>query len=115
MKACLVAAAVVGLLGGVGCKNADAASTSASSSQQRGTATPAGASKTATLRVEKMMCQSCAARIRETLSKVDGVTRVEAMPAEKRVVVSYDSAKTDVTKLIAELKTAGFGAEEVQS
>ena len=76
---------------------------------------PAGDTRTVSLKVEKMMCQSCAGRIRETLTKVEGVQQVEAVPADKTVTVKFDASKTDAAKLIAELKKAGFDALEVKA
>lgn len=97
----------------VGCRAADAATSPTTTEQP--VVSPTGDSKTVTLRVEKMMCQSCASRIKETLAKTDGVETVEASPAEKKVTVKFDPAKTDTPKLIAALKAAGFDAEAVKS
>lgn len=106
----LLIVVVVALAAVAGCKRADAAS-----SPTPFVATPAGDTKTVSLKVEKMMCQSCAGRIRETLTKVEGVQQVDAVPAEKTVTVKFDSSKTDAGKLIAELKKAGFEALEVKT
>jgi copper chaperone CopZ len=101
------------LAGLVGGRAADAATSPTATGQP--VVSPTGDSKTATLRVEKMMCQSCASRIKETLAKTDGVQTVEASSAEKKVTVRFDPAKTDIPKLIAALKVAGFDAEAVTS
>ena len=110
MKPFLFVVVVVALASVGGCKTADAAS-----SPMPFVAAPAGDTKTVSLKVEKMMCQSCAGRIRETLAKVDGVQQVDAVPADKTVTVKFDSSKTDAGKLIAELKKAGFDALEVKT
>ncbi len=104
---------IAGLVGLLGCRAADAATSPTRTEQP--VVSPTGDSKTATLRVEKMMCQSCASRIKETLAKTDGVQTVEASPAEKTVTVKFDPATTDTPKLIAALRVAGFDAEAVKS
>ena len=101
---------VVALAPVAGCKTADAAS-----SPTQVVTAPAGDTKTVSLKVEKMMCQSCAGRIRETLTQVEGVQQVDAVPADKTVTVKFDAAKTDAAKLIAALKKAGFEAREVKT
>ena len=101
---------VVALASVASCKTVNAAS-----SPTPVVTAPAGDTKTVSLKVEKMMCQSCAGRIRETLAKVEGVQQVGAVPADKTVTVKFDSAKTDAGKLIAELKKAGFEALEVKT
>lgn len=73
------------------------------------------AAETATLRIDKMMCQSCALGIQELLSGTEGVREVAASAAKRRVVVRFDPSKTGTTRLIAALKTAGFDAEDVGS
>ena len=87
----------------------------ASASRTPALAAPAGETKSVSLKVEKMMCQSCAGRIRETLARVEGVQQVDAVPADKTVTVKFDASKTDAAKLIAELKKAGFDALEVKT
>lgn len=93
------------------CNTADAAASAPSPV----VTAPAGGTKTVSLKVQKMMCQACAGRIRETLAKVEGVQQVDAVPADKTVTVKFDSAKTNAGRLIAELKRAGFEAFEVKT
>lgn len=75
----------------------------------------AGEVRDVRLHVDKALCQSCAAHIREALLKVDGVKNVEVVPEEKRVVVKFDPQRSDTARIIAELKKAGFEARESKS
>ncbi|MGH8672851.1 MAG: mercury resistance system periplasmic binding protein MerP [Burkholderiales bacterium] len=68
------------------------------------------AEKTVTLAVEGMYCAACPFIIKESLSAVPGVEKVEVSFENKTAVVTFDDAKADVAALIKATTEAGYSA-----
>lgn len=66
------------------------------------------APKTVVLSVPEMTCSACPLTVKAALSKVEGVTKVEASFEKKEAVVTFDDAKTNVNALIAATANAGY-------
>ena len=64
--------------------------------------------QTVTLEVNGMTCASCPYIVKQTLTKVDGVTAVDVSFAEKLAVVTYDDGKTEVAALTQATANMGF-------
>nr|MBA3406361.1 cadmium-translocating P-type ATPase [Gemmatimonadaceae bacterium] len=56
----------------------------------------------------KMHCQSCARTIRDSLSKLDGVRKVEPNVVRKEVMVAFDASRMTEGRLRQELAGLGF-------
>lgn len=69
-------------------------------------------SKTITLNISGMTCQSCATTVEKALKKVDGVKEAKVNLAEKKATVVVASAKTTTASLIKAVDEAGFTASE---
>ncbi|MGM9740550.1 MAG: heavy-metal-associated domain-containing protein [Candidatus Cryptobacteroides sp.] len=65
------------------------------------------AAKTVTFNVS-MHCGNCVKKINENISFEKGVKNLEVSLDKKTVTVTYDPAKTDVTKLKAALEKLGY-------
>lgn len=65
------------------------------------------ATKTVTFNVS-MHCKNCVKKINENISFEKGVKNLEVSLDQKTVTVTYDPAKTDVTKLKAALEKLGY-------
>lgn len=72
------------------------------------------AQRTVTLAVDGMTCASCPYIVKQPLSRVPGVERVEVSYAEKRAVVTFDDAKADVAALTKATAGVGFPSELVE-
>jgi mercuric ion binding protein len=71
--------------------------------------TPAWAvTKTVTLSVPGMTCAACPITVKQALTKVSGVTKVEVDLKKLQAVVSYDDAKTTVAALTRATANAGY-------
>ncbi|MGU2419699.1 mercury resistance system periplasmic binding protein MerP [Burkholderia cenocepacia] len=68
------------------------------------------AAKTATLSVPSMHCAMCPVTVKNALSKVEGVDKVEVSLEKKEAVVTFDDAKTNVDALTTATKDAGYPA-----
>lgn len=66
------------------------------------------ATKTVTLFVPGMICETCPITIKKALSKVEGVEKTEVTFEKKEVVVTFDDAKTKVEALLDATKNAGY-------
>lgn len=72
-------------------------------------ASPAFAeSRTVTLSVPSMNCELCPITIKKAISKVPGVSHVEASYEKKQAVVSFDDSKTTVDALTKATANAGY-------
>lgn len=71
------------------------------------------AQRTVTLAVDGMTCASCPYIVKQSLSRVPGVERVEVSYAEKRAVVTFDDTKTDVAALTKATAGVGFPSDLV--
>tara|TARA_B100000614_G_scaffold116357_1_gene104461 strand:+ start:410 stop:670 length:261 start_codon:yes stop_codon:yes gene_type:complete len=69
------------------------------------------AQRTVTLAVDGMTCASCPYIVKQSLSRVPGVERVEVSYADKRAVVTFDDSKTDVAALTKATASVGFPSE----
>ena len=72
------------------------------------------AEKTVVLDVENASCELCPPIVKKTLSRVDGVKRVQVGKIDANSIlattVTFDDAKADVSKLIAASTNAGYPA-----
>jgi copper chaperone CopZ len=59
-----------------------------------------------------MSCHNCENKIKENIRFVKGVTAVNPSVEQQKVVVKYNSDKTDVTKITAAFKKIGYTATE---
>jgi copper chaperone CopZ len=71
---------------------------------------PVGAMRKVTLRVEKMACSACAARVTKVLRQLDGVKDAKVDLKAKGAVVDYDPARVSPQQLIDAVNDAGFRA-----
>lgn len=65
-------------------------------------------SRTVTLSVPGMNCELCPITIKKAISKVPGVSHVEASYEKKQAVVSFDDSKTTVDALTKATANAGY-------
>ncbi len=70
----------------------------------------ASATKSVTLRVEKMACSACAARVTKVLRQLDGVKDARVDLKAKGAVVEYDPAKVTPQQFVDAVNDAGFRA-----
>lgn len=72
-------------------------------------AAPAWAAmQTVTLSVPGMTCAACPLTVKQSLSKVQGVSKTEVSFEKKQAVVSFDDAKTNVQALTKATADAGY-------
>lgn len=65
-----------------------------------------------TLKITGMTCEQCAAGVKRSLMKLDGVKTADVSFENSRAVVTYDAAKVTTAKLVATVGEAGaFKAE----
>jgi len=69
------------------------------------------AEKTVTLAVEGMTCVSCPYMVKNSLTKVEGVKKVNVSLETKLAVVTFDDAKTTVDTMTDATFKAGFPSE----
>ncbi|NUQ70675.1 MAG: heavy-metal-associated domain-containing protein [Chthonomonadales bacterium] len=67
--------------------------------------------ETVTLVAPDMHCDGCAASIRQTLGRVEGIDSIEIDVARKAVTVNYDAAKIGIDAIRTRLDDAGFPVE----
>lgn len=65
---------------------------------------------TVVIPVEGMSCVSCAARIKKTLSAIDGVGHVEVSLGERSARVRFDSSRLSPNRLVAAINGLGYHA-----
>jgi len=68
------------------------------------------AERTVTLGVENMYCAACPHIVRQTLTRVPGVQRVEVSYQSRTATVTFDDTRTDVAALTAATAQAGYPA-----
>lgn len=66
--------------------------------------------KTVSIPVKGMACRSCAARVKKTLSTIEGVRSVEVSAPKASARVSYVPAKVSPEQLTATVTELGFEA-----
>jgi mercuric ion binding protein len=64
--------------------------------------------KTVTLSVPGMYCEMCPATVKKAISKVPGVSKVNASFENKQAVVTFDDSKTTVDALTKATANAGY-------
>lgn len=68
-----------------------------------------------TLKIEGMECDHCVLRVGRAIASVQGVIEVDVNLETKEAVVEFEEPKTDLKKIKAVVREAGFEAEEGQS
>ena len=66
------------------------------------------ATQTVTLTVPGMTCAACPITVKQAISKVDGVNKVNVSFDKREAVVSFDDAKASVPKLTQATENAGY-------
>lgn len=69
------------------------------------------ADKTITLNVEGMTCASCPYMVKKSLTKVDGVKKVDVSLQTRLAVVTFDDAKATIEAMTDATFEAGFPSE----
>jgi len=77
--------------------------------------TTAVANKTVTLAIEGMTCTGCENTIKESVTKIAGVTAIQASHLDSTAVVSFDSTKTNLTAIGDAINEAGYVYKGVKS
>jgi mercuric ion binding protein len=72
--------------------------------------TAIAAERTVILAVQNMTCASCPYIVRESMSAVDGVEKVDVSLETKTATVTFDDAKTTVEAIADASNRAGFPA-----
>jgi Cu+-exporting ATPase len=67
-----------------------------------------------TLKITGMTCAACSARLEILVGKVEGVKNCSVNLAAARIVVEFDSAKTDIDIIRRIIKKAGYGCAEMR-
>ncbi|MGI5992442.1 MAG: heavy-metal-associated domain-containing protein [Methanosarcina sp.] len=62
-----------------------------------------------------MECDHCVLRVGRAIASVQGVIEVDVNLETKEAVVEFEEPKTDLKKIKAVVREAGFEAEEGQS
>lgn len=70
---------------------------------------------TVTLSIPTMDCPVCPITIKQALSKVSGVSRVEVSYEKRQAVVMFDESKADVRTLTESTKNAGYPSTMVET
>jgi mercuric ion binding protein len=70
--------------------------------------------RTTTLKVPGMTCPACPITIKKVLKRVQGVTRVKVDYPQKKVMVTFDDAKTNVKALVKATSDIGFPSQPVE-
>ncbi len=66
------------------------------------------ATQTITLAVPSMHCAMCPVTVKNALSKVDGVSKIDVSLDKREAVVTFDDAKTNTQKLTKATEDAGY-------
>jgi copper chaperone CopZ len=66
------------------------------------------ATRTLAVPVDGMICQICAASMKNALRKVDGVHDTEISLEKRNAIIHYDHRKVSVEQLTQAIKEAGF-------
>ena len=66
------------------------------------------APQTVTLSVPGMTCAACPITVRQALSKVSGVDKIDVSLEKKEVVVSFDDTMTSLAALTKATENAGY-------
>lgn len=71
---------------------------------------PAGHTRAVTIPVEGMTCAACAARVKQALASMDGVSEVEVSLAERTARVRFDPSRRSPDELVAAIEGLGYPA-----
>ena len=63
------------------------------------------------LTVTGMTCGGCENAVKRAVSRLEGVENVTASHAANRVVIDYDTAKTQPTQIAEAIAKAGYSVE----
>ena len=66
------------------------------------------ATQTVALAVPGMTCAACPLTVKQAISKVDGVNKVNVSFDKREAVVTFDDAKASVQKLTQATENAGY-------
>jgi len=66
------------------------------------------ATQTVTLAVPGMTCAACPLTVKQAISKVDGVNKVNVSFDKREAVVTFDDAKASLQKLTQATENAGY-------
>lgn len=66
------------------------------------------AERTVTMAVRNMTCMACPYIVKESMSAVDGVKKVDVSFEEKTVTVTFDDAKTTIAAIVDASERAGY-------
>lgn len=66
------------------------------------------APQTVTLAVPGMTCAACPFTVKQSLSKINGVTKTDVSFEKRQAVVSFDDAKTSVQVITKATADAGY-------
>ena len=66
------------------------------------------ATQTVTLAVPGMTCAACPLTVKQAISKVDGVNKINVSFDKREAVVTFDDAKASVQKLTQATENAGY-------
>lgn len=66
------------------------------------------ATQTVTLAVPGMTCAACPITVKQAISKVDGVNKVNVNFDKREAIVTFDNAKASVQKLTQATESAGY-------
>ena len=70
--------------------------------------------RTVTLKVDNLWCATCPYIVKQTLSRIPGVTEVEVSYQEKTAVVTFDDRETDAAALMAATAGTGFPSKVIE-
>jgi mercuric ion binding protein len=68
----------------------------------------AAATKTVTLSVPGMFCETCPITVKTALNRVEGVAKVDVRFDQKEAVVAFDESRTKVEALLEATRNAGY-------
>lgn len=68
-----------------------------------------------TLAVENMTCPTCPYIVRQSLSSVPGVKRVDVSFERKTATVTFDEAETGIAALTAATARSGFASQPLEA
>lgn len=66
--------------------------------------------KTVVIPVEGMSCAACVARIKKTLTSIDGVADIEVSLRERRARIRFDPRRLSPDRLVAAINGLGYRA-----
>ncbi len=66
--------------------------------------------QTVTLAVPGMTCAACPITVKQAISRVDGVNKVNVSFDKREAVVTFDDAKASVQKLTQATESAGYSS-----